>query len=393
MINKINNVNYLIYSPDYPPVVGGAEIFVGQYADFLRSKVHSITIITRYPTKASRRLNKICKQPIYFKEDNLEIYRAPYVEIKYLRVLSSIFITYLFFFIVLIKKKYNYIHFIGFYPSAIIWILSKFLINNSKIIYTEQGMLVDVIRDNKNIYDVSPKFLQKYFNKFFITCDKITCVSDVIKKRFFEINANLKVKIIPNGTNVRNVSLIQKSEIRIISTSRLVQKNNIQTLVMAMPLVLKKYTGVKKITLDLVGDGEESHLIKNLIKIHNLDNTVIMHGSLSKEEVQSLYKCSSLFCRLSVSEGFGISFIEALSWGLPIIGSNIIADMPYFSSNYGRSIKNIYDVEEVSEAILCYLNNNYLLESSSVLAVKASKKFDWETINQSYIDYIISCEK
>ena len=387
--NKISK-NYLIYTPDYYPVVGGAEVFAYEYVKFISKIVGRVTVITRLPTKASRLLNNISKQPIYTKDNNIEIYRAPYLEIKYIRVLSSIFITYIFFIFVILKNKYSYIHFIGFYPSAIIWRLTKCLFRNKITIYTEQGMLIDVIRKNKNIYSSSPAFLKNCANEFFASCNLITCVSPAIKERLLEINSNLKVNVIPNGIYTQNQVYSSKDEIRIISTSRLVQKNNIPSLVKSIPLVLNRYKGNKKITLDIIGDGEEREIIQRIINQNNLEDNVTIHGTLCKEEVEEMYKKSLLFCRLSLSEGFGISFIEALGWGLPIIGSEIIGNMDYFSDSFGRVVKDINDDEEISNAILYYLNDEKIHRNASNAAIEASKIYDWKIINQRYFNVIFN---
>lgn len=380
--------NYLIYTPDYFPVIGGAEIFISEYVNFLKDNVKNITIITRRPTKASMILNNIKLQPIHTIENNIEIYRAPYLEIKYLRVFTSIFMTYIFLLTVLVKRKYNYIHFIGFYPSALIWKISKNFYRNAKIIYTEQGMLVDVIRNGINIYDASPSFLRKIINQFFSDCEKIICVSDGIKNKLNYINSSLKVQVIPNGTYIQDFVFRLDKDYRIITTSRLVQKNNLKSLINAMPLVIKKFKGNGKIFLDIVGDGEERNSIQKLIEINNLNDNVIIHGTLNKKSVQQMYQNSNLFCRLSISEGFGISFIEALSWGLPIIGSEIIGAMAYYSNDYGLIVKNINDLDEISEAILFFLNDKNQLEKSSILAYEAAKKYDWNLINKLNYDYI-----
>jgi len=388
MNKRYSEFKYLVYTPDYYPVVGGAEIFVREYVNFLSNIVGKITIITRLPTKASREINNITKQSYYSMENNIEIYRAPYLEIKYLRVFTSLFITYFIFLFVLIRNKYNYIHFIGFYPSAIIWWFTKYFFRNAKIIYTEQGMLIDIIRDDKNIYLSSPALLRNCVDSFFNSCNLITCVSRAIKARFYEINSSLKIDIIPNGTHIQNISYASKDVIRIISTSRLVQKNNIQSLVKSIPLVLTKYKGNKKILVDIIGDGEERELIHQIINQHNLQDNVILHGTLCKDKVNEMYRKSSLFCRLSLSEGFGISFIEALSWGLPIIGSEIIGNMDYFSDSYGKTVKNTSDAEEISNTILYYLNDEEILRNASNFAINASKNYDWKIISQQYFNKI-----
>jgi glycosyltransferase involved in cell wall biosynthesis len=63
--------------------------------------------------------------------------------------------------------------------------------------------------------------------------------------------------------------------------------------------------------------------IKTFIFQNKLENKVILAGYVSKAEASILYKNASLYVFPSLDEGFGIPILEALSFSLPVICSDI----------------------------------------------------------------------
>jgi glycosyltransferase involved in cell wall biosynthesis len=68
------------------------------------------------------------------------------------------------------------------------------------------------------------------------------------------------------------------------------------------------------------GDGDERKTIENLIEKSGLERQFHLIGFRS--DVAELLKIADLFVLPSVSEGFGICLIEAMSVGIPIIASD-----------------------------------------------------------------------
>ena len=56
---------------------------------------------------------------------------------------------------------------------------------------------------------------------------------------------------------------------------------------------------------------------------NKLKSKVILAGYVSKEEASVLYKNASIYIFPSLDEGFGIPILEALSFALPVICSDI----------------------------------------------------------------------
>ena len=71
------------------------------------------------------------------------------------------------------------------------------------------------------------------------------------------------------------------------------------------------------------GNSEVFDEIKTFIVQNKLESKVILAGYVSKEEASVLYKNARIYIFPSLDEGFGIPILEALSFSLPVICSDI----------------------------------------------------------------------
>jgi N-acetylglucosaminyldiphosphoundecaprenol N-acetyl-beta-D-mannosaminyltransferase len=71
--------------------------------------------------------------------------------------------------------------------------------------------------------------------------------------------------------------------------------------------------------LHIVGDGQEKDPIIRKINELELENNVVLHGYQNKDYIENLMLNSSIYIMASYEESFGITLIEAQSYGLPCI--------------------------------------------------------------------------
>jgi len=105
-------------------------------------------------------------------------------------------------------------------------------------------------------------------------------------------------------------------------------------------------------------------LLEGYIKLHNVEaNTILKTFTL--DEMADVYKGSDLFVLASENETFGQVFIEAMSCGLPVIGTKV-GGIPEIISD---------------------LNNGYLIpvNDASILAQKIEKLMNDEVLRENFI--------
>ena len=97
----------------------------------------------------------------------------------------------------------------------------------------------------------------------------------------------------------------------------MVEKNGIEYLIKAINLLNQN------VKLLIIGDGPLKNKLKKLVKELNLENDVQFLGKIPYEKIQNYYAQADVFCRPSLSEGFGNVFIQAMAAEVPIIATPI----------------------------------------------------------------------
>ncbi len=98
------------------------------------------------------------------------------------------------------------------------------------------------------------------------------------------------------------------------------------------------------------GKGSMYNTLLNQVKKENLENNVFFTGSLNKYEVNKHMHQSNVFVLPSRFEAFGVVFIEALSTGLPVIGTKSGGPEYIIHSSNGILAEN-EDVDSLQNAM------------------------------------------
>ena len=120
----------------------------------------------------------------------------------------------------------------------------------------------------------------------------------------------------------------------LITASRLASEKHVDWIVEAVAEARKT---IPDITLDIYGKGKEEDKLKELIKKHGLESSVRLMG---QQKLDEIYKNYEAYIAGSTSEGFGLTLMEAIGSGLPIIGF----DVRYGNKTFIDDGKNGYKI-------------------------------------------------
>ena len=176
---------------------------------------------------------------------------------------------------------------------------------------------------------------------------------------------------------------------RLITVSRLDGRKSHQNVMMTVKNLLPKFPSLKYIS---VGDGDEK---KNLLKLRKelgLENNVELIFKSTEQEKVALIEQSDVFVMPSVVykksvEGFGITYIEAASYGKPSIGGIYGGEGDAIKSGQTGYLCNGNDLNVLYDTLLKILTNNHHKELGSN-ALEFSKNFNWNKIIKKYIELI-----
>ena len=207
------------------------------------------------------------------------------------------------------------------------------------------------------------------------------------------------IKVINPGCNypikVNNVSkqfaeMIYKDSFpRLITISRLDQRKSHRNILMTIKNLLPKFPKLKYIS---IGDGEERNNLIKLQKELGLKSEVSFIYKSSEQEKLGLLEKSDLFIMPSVIhkksiEGFGITFIEAASYGKPSIGGIFGGESDAIIEGKTGYLCDGNDLSALYETLSKILNdNNYKKLGDN--ALEFSQNFKWDKIVKKYIELI-----
>jgi len=84
--------------------------------------------------------------------------------------------------------------------------------------------------------------------------------------------------------------------------------------------LLEAATSLPDLTLTIVGEGADRESLETMAVSRGIGARVRFAGSVDPETMRSVMSRAEVFCLASLSESFGIVYIEALACGTPVIG-------------------------------------------------------------------------
>lgn len=177
----------------------------------------------------------------------------------------------------------------------------------------------------------------------------------------------------------------------IISVGRLAKEKGYLDLLKVFKTVNEKYPEWK---LNIVGDGEEKEAIKNKIKEYNLENSVTLLGFKNKNELDEIYKNSSIYVMTSYTESFGLVLLEAESYGIPILALDSAQGAKEIIQNEknGYLIQN-RNLEEMSKKIIKLIEDKDLRKQLGHQGRVLSEEYKKDNVANTWYEIIDNAKK
>ncbi len=340
------------------PWIGGAEIQTHNTANKLVEQGNTVDIFL---------LNK---QNINNKTYNILVlnkFLISFVFIfKYYLNLDFTFLLKLYFKNIC-KNNYDAWHFHSVNYKTLLYIKPLKELDQ-KVIITFQG--ADIQKD-KNIrygYRFDPKY-ESLLKKTLNFTHKVYAISDDIINELISFNyPKNKIIKIPNSIEVKKFfkyedNRINKETIKFITVARYYEKKKGLDLIEKVSKILIEKN--IKFQWTLVGRDSSNLLKKDFIiknkfffnienEVDNLDEIYFPHSRLIK-----MYKSHDAYINLARIESFGITIIEAIAAGLPVISFNTKGANELVVNNENGFLINEYEPKEMADIIIKKIEENY----------------------------------
>lgn len=314
----------LYISHTYPPIISGVSVIAQKLAREMSNRGHDVSVITTSDTGKSYtetdrdvRLYKIRSiiNPFWAKSrtpftahseietlirkinpDIIHTHESVLLSIQSLKAAKRLKIP--------IIATTHYVpgftkHYIKFsMPSEIV---EQILWQYTKILFKKFDMVIFDTETQRKIYEqngVQPKSSVISggldLNQYYYKTDRI---NEIYKK--YKLPEGFKLLFVGRIAKDKKIDILIKSMKHI--------KNN------------------GKIFLIIVGDGDESNNLKNLVEKLNLQSVVKFLGFVVEDDLPDLYSCCNVFSIASDCEVLSLPTLQALAVGMPVVAKNALA--------------------------------------------------------------------
>jgi len=210
-------------------------------------------------------------------------------------------------------------------------------------------------------------------------------------------------RVIPNGVDVERFSHVfseeekrttreqlgkTESEVYLVTTSRLVHKNGLDTVIRALPLL------PSPVSFLIYGIGPDEEKLRSLAKELGVTSRVRFMGQIDHKDMPLMLSACDIFIRPSRSEGMGNSFIEAMVTGLPVIATQVggISDFLFdrVRNPEQKTTGWAVDVEAPEQIAACVEDILGNPEATNVVLSYAretvGQRYDWSSVTEEMKD-------
>ena len=214
--------------------------------------------------------------------------------------------------------------------------------------------------------------LIRWIKKFIKICvarkaDIITVDSKSLKKEIIKLGVPLeKIKLISHGVSVNEFNPNKKSpEFRkilgipphssiILSTRNLEPVYNVETLIQAIPHIIKFKPNVHFL---IIGDGTQKKNLQEIAKHLMTEKHVTFIGKVPHEKVAEFLANSDIYVSTALSDSTSVSLLEAMASQLPVIVTDLEGNKEWIKNKVNGFIIPRADPKTLAEKILQLLND------------------------------------
>ena len=195
---------------------------------------------------------------------------------------------------------------------------------------------------------------------------------------------NKPYAVVSNGVNIQRYQPkavgdfhdrfnIPKDSINIVYIGRLYPEKSIDTLIKAIPNIIKEYPNVHVM---LAGTGHVRPQLEKLVQKLGVQKNTTFLGLVSDEDKILAYNAGDIFVSPSFAELEGMTVLEAMACGKPIIIPD--AEMnaaKFFIDNNGFLFKTL-DYVDLADKILKLITDTDLRKKMGEVSLEKSKNYD-----------------
>lgn len=381
-------IRVLMVISQFYPLIGGAENQARLLGSKLVEKGVRVGLLTGRWRPGTRRQEEM---------EGIRVFRHfscwGMFGIKGLRPLGTLaYMVTLALYLLIHRREYDLIHVHqALYPAFVSALVGKSLLTKPVIVKSGSSGATSDIKLLKS-FPLGHLQLRYLVKKM----DCLVSVNHVSAKEYRDIGVpESKIVWIPNGVVFRpEVKRISDLVKHVVTITRLSREKGVDVLLEAWARLTKRY-GYQDLSLTIVGDGPLREQAFRLSQELTLGKSVFFLGMV--EDISNCLEKGDLFVLPSRSEGMSNALLEAMSYGLPCVATNVggnsellrgdgeIERGGYLLGENGILV-NPEDPEGLSRAIVCMIQNPEMRKTLAQRGHKfVAENFGIDSIAERYI--------
>jgi glycosyltransferase involved in cell wall biosynthesis len=351
-------MNVLMVISQLRPIVGGAERQAELLAHALIKKGVNVTIVTGWWKFGTPR-----EETMHGIEIRRNFSCWGMFGVKGIRPLGALtYMITLGIYLILHRKEYDIIHVHqALYPAFISVLMAKRFLGKPVIVKSaSSGMTSDIRWLSRFLFGrLQLKYLLKHMGW-------LVAVSRATGQEFEQIGfPSSKILYIPNGVEIPvGTKSSSHPMIHTVTTARMSKEKGIDVLLKAWANLSPDPTSLR---LTIIGDGPQRYEIERAAQDLGIAKTITFTGWVNN--VYEYLRETDIFVLPSRTEGMSNALLEAMSYGIPCIATNVGGNSELLEGN-GEHISlgkyavtenglliNPDDVKGLTEAILFFMSN------------------------------------
>lgn len=356
-----------VYDAVYPYVLGGGEKRVWEIARRLVARGHEVHLFgmqfwegERTITREGVILHGVCKPYAFYRRGRRRI--AP----------AFIFGAKVFW--ALARERYDLVDCQQFPYTSAFGSAAACRISRSPLVITWYEVWGDSWYEYLGLKGAAGKVLEWLAAR---VPAYTVAISETTKADLTRLTGDREISVLPIGIDTGEIDSVLPAKTRsdVLFAGRLIREKHVDVLVDAVGILRESFPGIRCL---VIGDGPERASLEEKVRSMDLSDIVLFAGFLPRaEDLIAHMKSSRVFVLPSTREGFGISALEALASGLPIVTIDHPKNASRVFVGEGCGLLSSLDATDIAEKIQALLFEG---EDTRVRCRMKAHEYEWEAI-------------
>ncbi|MEI6499106.1 MAG: glycosyltransferase family 1 protein [bacterium] len=223
---------------------------------------------------------------------------------------------------------------------------------------------------------------KKALKNLYRRANKIICVSNSARDDLLSIYPNLteKLNVIHLASNIKPSptqfkDLLNIKEKYFISIGRLEKRKNIKNIIKSFYVAKQTELPHKLVLIGKPGYGY-NEICETIKSVPEYAKDILIPGFVDNETLYDLILGAEATLYPSLYEGFGLTALDSMSIGTPVITSNT-SSMPEVVGSAALTV-DPNNLEQISDAIIKIATDSSLRQDLSIKSIEQARHFSWQ---------------